>query len=192
MSGEAPASEGGPSTGRFGRLRFPFLWAFLLGIVVLTLIRPCLRRVPEPPPVQGMFPAVELVGAGSGIIRGVSLRGNVWVMSVEAQPCGAPCRERQGRMKELADAFTQFHLGGIRLLSLEVGPDIPVDPQPPLWLGARMSEDELDAFGGGARLGHLLIVDEAGGLRGWYQGDKDGFNEVYNRAQHVRNAGARH
>jgi hypothetical protein len=171
-----------------GLPRFTFLWAFLVGILLLTLIRPCLRRVPEPPPVQGTFPSLDLIGAGGGIIRGVSLRGSVWVLSFENQPCDAPCRERRGRMQELADAFKDFHLGGIRLLDVDIGPEVSADPAPPLWLAARIGEDELDAFGGAARIGHLLIVDSSGGLRGWYQGDKDGFNEVYNRAQHVRAA----
>lgn len=187
MTAEPGAPRGDPGSRR-GLLRFPFLWAFLLGIAMLTLIRPCLRRVPEPPPVQGTFPMVELTGTGGGVIRGVSLLGSVWVLSFENQPCDAPCRERRGRMKELADAFKDFHLGGIRLLDVDIGPDVPADPAPPLWLAARIGEDELDAFGGAARLGHLLIVDPSGGLRGWYQGDKDGFNEVYNRAQHVRAA----
>src|SRR6185503_16344845 len=166
--------------------RFPFLWAFLLGIAVLTLVRPCLRRVPEPPPVQGAFPAVDLVGTGSGIIRGSSLHGSVWVLSFEAQPCDSACTERRGRMKELADAFAGFHLGGIRLLSVDVGPDATADPRPPLWIAARLDQPDLEKFGGASRLGRLLIVDASGGLRGWYAGDKDGFNEVYNRAQHVR------
>jgi hypothetical protein len=172
-----------------GLPRFTFLWAFLAGIILITLIRPCLRRVPEPPPVQGDFPAaVNLAGTGGGVIRGVSLRGSVWVMSFEAEACDAACAERRARMKELADAFTGFHLGGIRLLNIDVGPDAVEDPRPPLWIAAHLDEPDLAQFGGASRLGHLLIVDPSGGLRGWYAGDKDGFNEVYNRAQHVRSA----
>jgi hypothetical protein len=34
----------------------------------------------------------------------------------------------------------------------------------------------------------LAIVDGGGNLRGTYAADADGFNEVYNRARHVRDA----
>ncbi|HZN03371.1 MAG TPA: hypothetical protein VFD06_07255 [Candidatus Polarisedimenticolia bacterium] len=205
--------------GRARRLpRFTFLWAFLLGIVVLTLLRPCLRRVPAPPPVQGSFPAVRLIAADGAAIDPASLKGSAWVVSIESVPCLEACAERRGRMAELKDALAGFHLGGIRLLSLEVDtarpaepepdhmdsveadpdqpmeappappPAGPADPAPPLWIAARLDEKDLQAFGGLSRLGTLLLVDATGGLRGWYGADQDGFNEIYNRAQHVRSA----
>lgn len=200
-----------------GLPRYTFLWAFLIGIIVLTLIRPCLRRVPAPPPVQGTFPVVRLIAADGTAIDPVSLKGSVWVVSIESVPCLEACAERRARMLELKDALAGFHLGGIRLLSLEVetarptdpAPDHmetyepdpnrpvaapppppagPADPSPPLWLAARLDEDDLEAFGGLENLGRLLLVDAEGGLRGWYAADQDGFNEIYNRAQHVRGA----
>lgn len=35
----------------------PYLWALVLGIVFLTLIRPCTRHVPDPLPILGEAPA---------------------------------------------------------------------------------------------------------------------------------------
>lgn len=35
----------------------PYLWAFALGIVFLTMIRPCTRHVPDPLPALGAVPA---------------------------------------------------------------------------------------------------------------------------------------
>lgn len=35
----------------------PYLWVFVLGILFLTLIRPCTRHVPDPPPPLGEVPA---------------------------------------------------------------------------------------------------------------------------------------
>jgi len=216
---DAPAPEA-----RAGGLpRFTFLWVFLAGIVMLTLLRPCLRRVPAPPPVQGAFPAVRLIGSDGSAIDHAALLGSVWVVSIESVPCLEACAERRARMLELKDALTGFHLGGIRLMSLEVdagrpaapeapmepaepggeaarsGPDEapqaappppagPADPAPPLWIAARLDPDDLEAFGGLSHLGRLLLVDASGGLRGWYGADQDGFNEIYNRAQHVRGA----
>jgi len=217
MTEGAGGLEATPSPAGRGLLRFPFLWAFLLGIVVLTLLRPCLRRIPAPPPVQGAFPSVRLIVADGSAIDPASLKGSVWVVSLESVPCLQACAERRARMAELKDALAGFHLGGIRLLSLEVdagrpaGPEPtlsdtdaaaepaaetppppapvgPADPDPPLWRAARLDAADLDAFGGLSRLGRLLLVDASGGLRGWYAGDADGFNEVYNRAQHVRDA----
>ena len=44
-------------------LRNPYVWGFVIGIVTLTLIRPLLRRIPEPPPVLSQLPDFALEGA---------------------------------------------------------------------------------------------------------------------------------
>lgn len=41
----------------------PYLWAFVFGIVFLTLIRPCTRHVPDPPAALGPTPAWMLANA---------------------------------------------------------------------------------------------------------------------------------
>ena len=50
----------GPSRGG-GVLRNPFVWFFFAGIILITLMRPLLRREPAPPPVVGQLPAYSLV-----------------------------------------------------------------------------------------------------------------------------------
>jgi hypothetical protein len=43
-----------------------------------------------------------------------------------------------------------------------------------------------------ARAGRLVLVDPEGGLRGTYASDASGIDEIYNRAQHVRDLYRRH
>jgi hypothetical protein len=175
--------------------RYPFLWAFLAGALLLTLLRPCLRRVPPPPPVEGTLPAIVLLDADGRRIDAAALAGSVWVVSVEPRPCAGPCVEERAHMRELQDALRDFHIGGIRLLTAVSGADDGENlratargagADPSLWSFARLSPADLEALGGQSRLGRLLLVDAGGGLRGWYDGGMDGFNEIYNRAQTVR------
>jgi hypothetical protein len=175
--------------------RYPFFWAFVAGAVMLTLLRPCLRRVPPPPPVEGALPAIALVGADGKRIDAAALSGSVWVILVEPRPCAGACLAERPHMKDLQDALRDFHLGGILLLTAVAGPDDGEDlgatargagADPALWRFARLAPADLEALGGPSRLGRLLLVDAGGGLRGWYDGGMDGFNEIYNRAQTVR------
>ena len=63
--------------------RSPFTWAFVIGIVVLTLLRPCMRHIPEAPAVLGPGPAVayqlwdgdteQTLLVGDGTVRVVQL-----------------------------------------------------------------------------------------------------------------------
>jgi len=56
-----PVADGAVAGPASGGRRNLYLWAFLLGVVVLTLMRPCLRRVPAPPPVRGTLPGFTFV-----------------------------------------------------------------------------------------------------------------------------------
>ena len=162
---------------------------------MLTLLRPCLRRVPAPPPVDGALPAIVLVDAEGKRIDAAALAGSVWVIAFEPRPCDTACASRRAHMRELQDALRDFHIRGISLLTAVAGADEGEDlratargagADPALWRFARIAPADLEAVGGAARLGRLLLVDAGGGLRGWYDGGMDGFNEVYNRAQTVR------
>ena len=96
-------------------------------------------------------------------------------------------------MKELQDALRDFHIRGIKLLTAVAGEGGDLHDtargagaDPGMWRFAAISHADLQALGGPARIGRLLLVDAGGGLRGWYDGGMDGFNEIYNRAQTVR------
>jgi cytochrome oxidase Cu insertion factor (SCO1/SenC/PrrC family) len=216
------AGEAAPARTRSPLLRSPFVWAFLLGIVILTLIRPCLRRVPAAPPVTGRLPGFAFVDFQGRRFGPERLAGAVWIIHFFYRGCGADCAAAMNSLKEIRQTYADLRIEGIRVLSLSVDPgsDTPERlaafaaaerADPARWLVATGEPAELLAFaaaafgqeapaGGGApagpgdgpplawlaRAGRMLIVDPGGGLRGTYAGDAAGMDEVYNRAQHVR------
>jgi protein SCO1/2 len=212
-----PAADGTPVVGSVpGRGRNLYLWAFLLGIVVLTLMRPCLRRVPAPPPVQGALPAFSFVDDAGLPFGPERLRGAVWIVHIFYIGCGADCAGTLRSLGEIRRAYADLRIDGIRVLSLSVDParDTPdalrafettQGTDPGHWLLATGASADLDAFAlqifgplaapetgaepalaGLARAGKLALVDPEGNLRGIYGSDASGIDEIYNRAQHVR------
>lgn len=184
-------------------LRYPFLWAFLVGIIALTLVRPCLRRIPEPPPVTGRFPEATLVDADGGPFDRDRMAGAVWVVAFLAEDCGEPCDLARRHLVELDETYAALRVGGIRMVRVAASDTPPPGggaepaagpPRRVLALGPPEVVRDLGAAVCGAwpppSPGCLAIVDTAGNLRGHYAADTDGFNEVYNRARHVRDAPA--
>jgi len=188
-------------------LRYPFLWAFLLGVIVLTLIRPCLRRIPEPPPVTGRFPAVTLTDAQGEAIDPANTGGSIVIVLYLRGGCGEPCSTALERQREVQETYAVERVAGIRLLTIvaEEGPApagrerlqgmaAKLGAVAPGWSFASGDAATLAtveaAMGGGEAPSpaRLAIVDSGGNLRGTYAADADGFNEVYNRARHVRDA----
>ena len=182
-------------------LRYPFLWAFLLGVIVLTAIRPCLRRVPVPPPVTGRFPEATLVDQDGRPFGRDTMRGAVWVVAFPQEGCGEACDGAARRLREIDETYAALRVGGIRILSVVAqsatleGRAAGGDAEPSRRVvasgGADVVRDLAAALCGAAAPaspGCLAIVDASGNLRGHYAADADGFNEVYNRAEHVRDA----
>jgi len=171
--------------------RYPFVFLFIVGVLLLTLTRPCFRRIPAPPPKSGHLPEVALADASGRPIDASTLRGTVWVVWLYDAACGAPCDPALDRMREMAGLYEEDHLDAIRLLSVVAG-GAPGDSGTPRLLvagaGAEASAVLAAAFGVASPVpppGRLAIVDRDGDLRGTYAADKTGFDEVYNRAQHV-------
>jgi protein SCO1/2 len=211
----------GPASGRRRNL---YLWAFLLGVVVLTLMRPCLRRVPAPPPVQGSLPGFTFVDDAGRPFGPERLRGAVWIVHFFSIGCGAECAGTLRSLGEIRRAYAELKIDGIRVLSLSVDPqhDTPEalrafeaaqGEDPGRWVVATGAAADLDAFArrvygpppsgepvpagdtpldAVARAGRLVLVDPEGGLRGTYASDASGIDEIYNRAQHVRDLYRRH
>jgi protein SCO1/2 len=195
-----------------------------VGIVILTLMRPCLRRVPEPPPVMGRLPAFTFVDEAGRSFGPERLRGAVWILHFFYIGCGAECAGPLRSLGEIRRSYADLKLDGIRVLSLSVDParDTPEalrafaaagGPDPERWLLATGEAGDIEAFardlfGPGpaaesgtaaqgtaagapalawlARTGRLVLVDPDGGVRGFYATDPTGIDEVYNRAQRVR------
>jgi protein SCO1/2 len=214
----APAADGAAAGPIPGRGRNLYLWAFLLGVVVLTLMRPCLRRVPAPPPVQGVLPGFTFLDDAGRPFGPERLRGAVWIVHLFYIGCGADCAGTLQSLGEIRRAYADLGIDGIRVLSLSVDPqhDTPAalrafeteqGEDPGRWLLATGATADIEAFAGRiygpppsggpvpsgdtpldavARSGRLVLVDPEGGLRGIYASDASGIDEIYNRAQRVR------
>ena len=195
--------------------RNPYVWGFLIGIVMLTAIRPFLRRIPEPPPVLSQLPEYSLVGMDAKPYGSAELRGKVYIANVFSTDCRSICPPVMKGMARLQDGFAQRKIQGIRLVSISVDPEhdtpavlteyakgLSVDPERwTLLTGDPERVRQLVVFGfktpvvsappGGpgpidiAHTGKLVLVDGLGRIRGYYGADEMALDEVYNRAQHV-------
>ena len=196
-------------------LRNPYAWGLVIGIVTLTLIRPLLRHIPEPPPVLSQLPEFSLVGIDGKTYGSAELRGQVYVANFFFTSCRSICPAIMKGMSRLQDGFAQRNIRGVRLVSISVDPehDTPeilgsyakgmgVDPLRWTLLTGdpeRVRALVVDGFktpviapppGGPepidiAHTGKLVLVDGAGRIRGYYDSDEMGLDEVFNRAQHV-------
>ena len=196
-------------------LRNPHVWGFVIGIVTLTLIRPLLRHIPEPPPVLSQLPEFSLVGIDGKPYGSAELRGQVYVANFFFTSCRSICPAIMKGVARLQDGFAARNITGVRLVSISVDPerDTPevlgaygketgVDPH--RWTLLTGDPEQVrrlvvDGFktpvvtpppgGPGpidiAHTGKLVLVDGFGRIRGYYGTDEMGLDEVYNRAQHV-------
>ena len=183
--------------------RNPYVWGFLIGIVMLTAIRPFLRRIPEPPPVLSQLPEYSLVGMDAKPYGSTELRGQVYIANVFSTDCRSICPPVMNGMARLQDGFAQRKIQGIRLVSISVDPEhdtpevlteyakgVGVDPLRWTLLTGDPAEVRrlvVDGFKApdAVHTGRLVLVDGSGRVRGFYGSDEVGLDEVYNRAQHV-------
>lgn len=195
--------------------RNPFVWAFVVGCSVVTLIRPLLRREPPPPPVLRELPRFELTAADGRPFGSDELRGHVYVASFFFTRCESVCPALMKGMAKLQRIYREEGLDSIRLVSITVDPEhdtvarlreaqagYGVDPERwALLTGSRDAIRALAVQGFQAPLGEpagtagdaldiahsgkLMLVDPQGRLRGYYGSDADGFDEIYWRSRHV-------
>jgi protein SCO1/2 len=194
--------------------RNPYVWAFVIGCVTITLMRPLLRRIPPPPPVLGTLPAFELVDPHGKPFGSADLRGQVYVASFFFTRCPSVCPLLMTRMKQLQDRFRAGDIRGIHVVSITVDPanDTPEvlrDAEPRYgvdearWTLLTGPPDRVralcvdgfhvpgfeQAYRGEGDIPHttkVVLVDREGRIRGYYDTDESGLDEVYWRAQHVR------
>jgi protein SCO1/2 len=194
--------------------RNPYVWAFVIGCVTVTLMRPLLRHVPPPPPVLGTLPDFQLVDPHGAPFGSADLRGQVYVASFFFTRCPSVCPLLMTRMKQLQDRFRNDGIHGIRLVSITVDPanDTPevlreAEPRYGVdeahWTLLTGPPDRVrtlcvdgfhvpgfeQAYRGEGDIPHttkVVLVDQRGRIRGYYDTDESGLDEVYWRAQHVR------
>ena len=195
-------------------LRNPYLWAFFVGIVCLTLIRPMLRRVPDPPPVFGELPAYRMIDSEGRAFGSEELSGRVYIANFMFTRCTSLGPRLTSAMGRLQDLLNESGIEDVRLVSFSVDPeyDTPerlraygeshdVDSRRWTFLtGERESMERLvvDGFqtpmgqpettGSLVEIAHtrkLVLVDGRGRIRGYYDSDTEGIDEVFHRARHV-------
>jgi protein SCO1 len=197
-----------------GWLRNPYLWAFVVGCTVVTLMRPLLRRIPPPPPVLGEVPAFSLVAPDGRAFGSKELRGHVYVASFFFTRCGSICPKLMEQLGRLARRYREDGFD-VRVVSITVDPDHDTPErlraaaarygaQEPGWVlltGSReairsLAVDGLklpvgDVASGPedaidiAHSGKLVLVDPHGELRGYYDSTDVGLDEAYWRSRHV-------
>jgi protein SCO1/2 len=193
--------------------RNPYVWAFLVGCATVTLMRPLLRHIPQPPPVLGQLPEFSLLDARGQTFGNADLRDQVWVASFFFTRCPSVCPLLMTRMRSLQERYREAGIDAIRLLSITVDPanDTPerlrtaeegygVDyPRWRLLTGAPERVRELcvsgfrvpgfeDAVRADGDIPHttkVVLVDGSGHIRGYYDTDESGLDEVFYRSQHV-------
>ena len=210
---ESRVPERVPQEPRVPWTRNPWLLAFLVGCITVTLIRPLLRWEPKPPPILGELPAFSLVDTTGAPFGSAELRGQVWIASFFFTRCPSICPVLMSRVAALQKRFHDAGISGIRLVSITVDPahDTPerlraaeprygVDParwtlltgdaeaiHPLLVDGFKVPG--LEKLGSDGDLPHtakVVLVDGAGRVRGYYDTDEQGLDEAFHRAQHVR------
>lgn len=181
----------------------PYTWAFIIGIVTLTLLRPCTRHVPEPMPSLGEVPA--WLSGVSATLGGATL---LTFYVERCAPCEATIAGLTGVTRELSrtpyephiqvvvahppgvslDAVTKHYAYEPRWSTLEV--EIPDLWQRGGFARALVDGEPLDEdLGRFLTSGAVWIVDDAGALRGPLGAATDeAANETLHRVQHVARA----
>ena len=193
--------------------RNPYVLAFVIGCVTVTLLRPFLRYEPEPPAVLSELPVFSLVDTRENSVGNSDLAGQVWIASFFFTHCPSVCPVLMTRMAELQRRFADAGVTGIRLVSITVDParDTPavlraaeprygVDPsrwmlltgtperiQDLLVSGFKVPGLDAGALTNGdiPHTTKVVLVDDRGRIRGYYDTDEPGLDEVFHRAQHV-------
>ena len=181
------------------------------------MVRPLTRHVPEPPPVLGTLPAWELVDQDGKTFGSRDLAGAPYVVSFFFTSCVTICPKIMTAVKDLQQRYERSDMP-VRLVSITVDPETDrparlkekavaygVDSKRwRLLTGERadlhtlivdgfktyMGERVVDAdnildIGHG---GKLILVDENGGVRGHYDTDSSGIDEIFWRSDHVLRA----
>jgi protein SCO1 len=194
--------------------RNPFFWATLAGLIAIPLMRPFLRRVPAAPPVLATLPDFRLVSQEGKPFGSAELRGRVWVGNFIFTTCRSICPGLTKAMHTLQQRFKDANLP-VQLVSFSVDPqdDTPAvlktyaqrnGADLARWTflgGAEADVRKVIVEGFKTHLGrkeinsenlvdiahapYFVLVDGAGGIRGYYRPDESGLDEVFHRSQHV-------
>jgi protein SCO1/2 len=103
--------------------RNPWVWAFVLGCLTLTALRPFLRHVPEPPPVLSRLPEWTLTSQDGRPFGSADLRGQVYVANFFFTSCTSVCPPLMAATRRLDDRLREGSERGILIVSVTVDPE---------------------------------------------------------------------
>jgi protein SCO1/2 len=191
------------------------VWAFFAGVIFLTLIRPLLRFEPAPPPVLGQVGTFSLVDQDGRSFESARLAGQVYVANTFFTTCRTVCPPLMRALAGLEERYRQAGVEGVRLVSISVDPEtdtpaklreygaaLGVDPARWVLLTGDPTEVRRLVEGGFrtamgeapegenavfdiVHSGKLVLVDREGRIRGYYDSDSLGIDEVFERSRRL-------
>lgn len=201
-----PGWSSRPDRGEIVIPRWVWVLGFVSGVVVVTVLRPVLRHIPELPPDLGALGALEVVDGSGEPAPSPGGAGTVEVVALQVDPALA---SRNGvALRKLSYVFASLGERSPRIVA--VWPSIGDDAAKGARVGAMGEPHGVEHIGAGAvdleRLasgvrswpgcssagGSLLLVDAGGHVRGCYSTSSlEVVSEVYHRSSHVRDGTVR-
>jgi protein SCO1/2 len=193
----------------------PYFLATVAGLILIPLMRPLMVFEPDPPPKLADLPSFSLLDTAGEPFGSADLEGRVYVANFIFTRCIAICPTLTSAMARLDRRYVEEGVEGIHLVSVTVDPafDTPeklaaygrgfgVDPLrwtmltgPPeqverlIEQGFKTGIGAPEPLGEGivdiAHSGKFVLVDQSGGIRGYYDTDPEGLDEIFHRSQHV-------
>jgi protein SCO1/2 len=191
----------------------PYFWSAVISILVITILTPFTRRVPEPPPVIAAVPEFSVTNQNGEAFGSLQLAGKAYVASFIFTRCKTACPMIFQHLKTLQERVKVSGLP-LRIVSFTVDPehDTPeklkshaatIPSNPDIWVfltadkpmltkiieeGFMMAVGEPTMMGGLMDIAHaqkLVLVDAKGKIRGFYDATPSGVDEVFSRAEAI-------
>jgi protein SCO1/2 len=192
-------------------LRNPLVWILFAGIAVGGVVQALRREIPARSSGLGVVPAFSLVGADGSPFARDDVRGKVWIGSFFFTRCRSQCPalmsslvEFEGRLRAGGDdvdlvsfSVDPEHDGPEQLRDYAATMGIDLNRwelvtgdlgamrelilggfQVPMGEREQLGDDLFDV----AHSAKLVLVDRKGRIRGYYNADEAGMDELYARA----------
>lgn len=211
-----PTPAADAPSGFWGRLhRFfaplvvsPRFWLLFFALVIVGPIgRTLLREMPKPPEVKYQLPAFELVNERGEPFGSEQLAGKVYVASFIYTYCSGPCPNITKKMAKIQHRSRNL-AGAFHLVTFTVDPenDTPerlaeyakkIPSSPTRWTFLTGPEKQVESLvrtgfklaSGIDHSGYLVLVDQRGGIRGYYEASDEGVDGLLRDAGLLANLG---
>jgi protein SCO1/2 len=184
----------------------PSFWALIVALVVAVQVGHVMRgKLPEPPALRLQLPPFELVNQRGQRFGLDDLRGRVWIANFVFTSCPTVCPKLTRRMQEIQHRGR--HLGdGLRLVTFTVDPEVDTpevlaayakehhagarwtfltgplgEIETTVVKGFKIAMGKEEASPGIFSIFHgerLVLVDQAGAIRGYYEADDAGITQI--------------